>query len=319
MDGCKHTATALRMIHKDGVMIRLCPRCYLVIVGEHEAVIRVRDKRIATLEAENAELKERIEILNDNRKASARIENQTYNALGDACAKRDELSAEVSELVEGSDKEFGQCFEILCRIRCIFYDDPKASDGACAEGMPEMLEAVEQWMGDLKKNAVEMVRSRYRGLGSELKILSRNRSIIEVELHPDLVKENAELRAEVERLKKGSTLARVQEQQRPWVAHNFGKRPPWIPILGVMEELGELAHSFIKREQGIKGTAEEHTADIRDALADIAIFLCDAASGQGVDLDTAVSETWENVRKRDFKARPQDGGGHHHEGGTGNG
>lgn len=115
-----------------------------------------------------------------------------------------------------------------------------------------------------------------------------------------------------------STLQDVQEDQRAWVKHNFGERPAWMPIMGAMEELGELAHSFLKKEQGIKGTPEQHDADIRDALADIVIFLCDAASALGVDLDDAVLETWEVVRKRDFKADAATGGGHDHEGGVAN-
>ena len=114
-----------------------------------------------------------------------------------------------------------------------------------------------------------------------------------------------------------STLKRVQQEQVAWVAHNFGDRPQWMPILGCMEELGELAHSFLKREQGIKGTHEQHTADIRDALADVVIFLCDVASSQGIDLDAALAETWAIVRQRDFKADAMTGGEHNHEGGVG--
>lgn len=114
-----------------------------------------------------------------------------------------------------------------------------------------------------------------------------------------------------------STLKRVQQEQVEWVRHNFGNRPAWYPILGCMEELGELAHSFLKREQGIKGSHEQHTADIRDALADVVIFLCDVASSQGVDLDAALAETWAMVRQRDFKANPTTGGDHDHENGVG--
>ena len=109
-----------------------------------------------------------------------------------------------------------------------------------------------------------------------------------------------------------STISRVQREQRPWVAHNFGDRPKWMPVMGLMEELGELAHAFLKREQGIRGTREEHTADIRDAAADVVIFLCDVASAEGFDLDQIVSETWNTVRKRDFKADAVTGGGHAH-------
>ncbi len=115
-----------------------------------------------------------------------------------------------------------------------------------------------------------------------------------------------------------STLKRVQVEQRAWVLHNFGKRPAWMPIMGAVEELGELCHSYLKREQGIKGTPEQHTADIEDALADVVIFLCDVATAEGVDLDAALEKTWAIVKQRDFKKNAATGGDHNHEGGVGN-
>lgn len=113
-----------------------------------------------------------------------------------------------------------------------------------------------------------------------------------------------------------STLRRVQQEQKPWVKHNFGSRPPWMPVMGIGEEVGELMHSCLKKAQGIKGTPEEHDADMRDALADIIIFCCDAASALGIDLDQALSDTWAMVKQRDFKKDAKTGGGHSHEGGT---
>lgn len=128
----------------------------------------------------------------------------------------------------------------------------------------------------------------------------------------ELIDENASLGMERDRLREASTVARVQREQRPWVAHNFGERPGWMPVLGLAEEVGELAHAFLKREQGIRGTKEQHDADIRDAAADLVIFLCDVASAEGFDLDQVISETWDMVRKRDFKADPAGGGNHQH-------
>lgn len=98
-------------------------------------------------------------------------------------------------------------------------------------------------------------------------------------------------------------LRRVQDEQRPWVKHNFGDRPSWMPLLGVMEELGELAHAHLKREQGIR-TNEDHDAKARDAVADIVIFLADYCSATGIDLESVVLETWEQVKQRDWKADP---------------
>lgn len=78
------------------------------------------------------------------------------------------------------------------------------------------------------------------------------------------------------------TLQEIQIEQRAWALKNFGERPSWHPLMGVMEELGELAHSLLKREQGIRGTRAEHDANIRDAVGDIMIFLMDFCSCEDV-------------------------------------
>ncbi len=67
------------------------------------------------------------------------------------------------------------------------------------------------------------------------------------------------------------TLRKLQEEQKPWVIHNFGDRPSWMPLLGLMEELGELAHAHLKEAQGIR-LEENHIENAKDAVADIVIF-----------------------------------------------
>ena len=104
-----------------------------------------------------------------------------------------------------------------------------------------------------------------------------------------------------------STFKRLQAEIAIWEAHNFGDRPAWQPLLGLQEELGELSHAFLKRAQGIRGTPEKHTADIKDACADLIIFLCDFANAEGIDLETVVAETWAKVKERDWKKNPQNG------------
>lgn len=71
------------------------------------------------------------------------------------------------------------------------------------------------------------------------------------------------------------TFEQLQAELRPWVEHNFGKRPSWQPALGLVEEAGELSHAVLKRAQGIRGSTAEHDAAIRDAIADLIIFLAD--------------------------------------------
>lgn len=69
---------------------------------------------------------------------------------------------------------------------------------------------------------------------------------------------------------------RLVEEHREWEAHNFpdSKLPkPQESILGMTEEVGELAHSHLKELQNIRGTPEEHQANARDAIGDITIYL----------------------------------------------
>ena len=96
----------------------------------------------------------------------------------------------------------------------------------------------------------------------------------------------------------------LQEEQAPWVLHNFGKRPSYWPLLGAVEELGELAHAFLKREQGIR-TTENHTANIEDAVADIIIYLADFCQSENIDLQATVERVWSEVKQRDWKKDPR--------------
>ncbi len=96
------------------------------------------------------------------------------------------------------------------------------------------------------------------------------------------------------------TLATLQRELAPWVEHNFGERPSWQPLLGLQEEIGELAHAYLKRAQGIR-TNENHDEGIRDAVADITIFLCDFCNAEGIDLEAEISKTWGKVKQRDWK------------------
>ena len=103
------------------------------------------------------------------------------------------------------------------------------------------------------------------------------------------------------------TLRQLQEEQAPWVAHNFPGREPFYPLLGAVEELGELCHAHLKSLQGIRGTSEQHHADKIDAVADAIIFISDYCTANNIDLQSAVEETWAKVKLRDWKADPKNG------------
>lgn len=66
----------------------------------------------------------------------------------------------------------------------------------------------------------------------------------------------------------------LQEEQIPWVKHNFGKRPSWMPLSGIVEEYGE----YLEAQQ-----TSDKDGQI-DALADIVIFLSDYCTARSWDL-----------------------------------
>ncbi len=79
------------------------------------------------------------------------------------------------------------------------------------------------------------------------------------------------------------------------------------PLLGIMEEVGELVAPIVKRHQG-RGfeDVEEYTAQVRDSLADLLIFACDFANREGIDLAEVLEATWAIVRNRKQKTWIED-------------
>ncbi len=101
-------------------------------------------------------------------------------------------------------------------------------------------------------------------------------------------------------------LSDFQAEQKEWSLYNFGEHPSWHPLLGIMEEVGELAHAHLKQVQGIR-TNEEHTEAKRDAIGDIIVYLSDYCTSEGIDFEKAVQETWDEVRQRDWKGNAENG------------
>lgn len=85
-------------------------------------------------------------------------------------------------------------------------------------------------------------------------------------------------------------LQNIQAEVAAWSQKNFGDQPAWRPLLGIGEELGELNHAYLKREQGIRQD-EDHDAAMRDAVGDIVIFLCDFSSRARFPMPTKDYET----------------------------
>lgn len=98
-------------------------------------------------------------------------------------------------------------------------------------------------------------------------------------------------------------LSVIQKQVDEWARKNFGNSPSYHPLLGVSEEVGELCHAHLKEEQGIRGTSEELQEKAKDAIADIVIYLCDYCNRREWDIEDLVSETWDKVKQRKWKAK----------------
>lgn len=100
----------------------------------------------------------------------------------------------------------------------------------------------------------------------------------------------------------------LQEEHREWLEHNFPYQRLHDALLGIAEEVGELAHAHLKFSQGIRGmTREAYVEKASDALGDIFIYMMSYANTNGFDLETCIGEAWRGVRDRDWQASPEDG------------
>jgi len=99
----------------------------------------------------------------------------------------------------------------------------------------------------------------------------------------------------------------LQAEVYKWAHYNFPtNRKPHKSLLGVMEELGELAHAQLKEEQNIR-INENHIENAKDAIGDIIIFLADYCGDKNFDLDKIITDVWSEVKKRDWIKYPVNG------------
>lgn len=100
-------------------------------------------------------------------------------------------------------------------------------------------------------------------------------------------------------------LDRIQEEHRIWSDYCFPEAPDYHSLIGATEELGELCHAWLKREQGIRG--HEHDAEARDAIGDVIIYLLHFCTSNGWKMSDIIQETWDVVQKRDWQANRENG------------
>jgi NTP pyrophosphatase (non-canonical NTP hydrolase) len=106
---------------------------------------------------------------------------------------------------------------------------------------------------------------------------------------------------------KQDNLRAFQAAHNLWLKRNFPNQQPADGLLGVIEEVGELAHAHLKASQGIRGDASLHRAEAADAIGDIMIYLASYCNTNGYDMAGCLEDAWEEVSRRDWQASPETG------------
>lgn len=101
--------------------------------------------------------------------------------------------------------------------------------------------------------------------------------------------------------------ATLQQEVREWADRNFDTTDHWDALMGVVEEVGELAHAELKMKQGIRGVSLDHLVARNDAVGDIMVYLADYCGRAEIDMDAVVTATWNQVKERDWKKHQKDG------------
>lgn len=103
-------------------------------------------------------------------------------------------------------------------------------------------------------------------------------------------------------------LSQLQHEHRLWVEHNFSTQESWEPLLGLMEEVGELSHAHLKYSQDIRGyDHDKYWVEATDAVGDIVIYLASYCTVNRFDLGACVRRTWHQVKARDWIKFPENG------------
>lgn len=102
-------------------------------------------------------------------------------------------------------------------------------------------------------------------------------------------------------------ITQLQSEVRAWQSYNFPNSKPYQPLLGLIEEVGELSHAHLKTEQQIR-LDEDHSTAAKDAVGDIIIYLADYCNRNNIDMEAALITTWAEVKRRDWIKYPNSKG-----------
>jgi NTP pyrophosphatase (non-canonical NTP hydrolase) len=81
----------------------------------------------------------------------------------------------------------------------------------------------------------------------------------------------------------------LQKEVGEWSVKNFGTQPPERRILGMIEELGELAHCVVKQEQKIRTNTSTMQKEW-DAVGDLIIYMLDFCYSINLDLSSIIQQ-----------------------------
>ena len=98
----------------------------------------------------------------------------------------------------------------------------------------------------------------------------------------------------------------LQNVIHKWRQKNFPNGNADDQLLGVVEEVGELAHARLKMKQGIR-VNEDLIYKEMDAIGDIVIFLMGYRSYRNISLFHCIMEAWQEVKERDWVKNKETG------------
>jgi NTP pyrophosphatase (non-canonical NTP hydrolase) len=103
-------------------------------------------------------------------------------------------------------------------------------------------------------------------------------------------------------------LGTLQRLQKDWSDYNFPGQTPSQSLLGMTEELGEIAHSVLKYQQGIRGAnAVSLKADIKDGIGDFCMFAMQLCNHYGISFAECLETAWHEIKTRDWVQFPENG------------
>jgi len=104
---------------------------------------------------------------------------------------------------------------------------------------------------------------------------------------------------------KNASLDCLQSEVGEWSDKNFPDDLSYRKLLGIIEELGELAHAHLKLEQGIR--LDEPLTDMKkDAIGDLIIYLLDYCHKEDLWLTDCIRLAWSKVKRREWRKRMEE-------------